>query len=93
MAIKNKMKKEFQSYVFDTSVLNDISNKFENQGYSLKHNSKSEIVVNDCKKNDGYNIIESVLNIPKKKIKYAFNLVCLKDRLFIRKKYCGKIYV
>lgn len=76
---------------YDKAVMNQISDYLKEKGYSYHKNKKStEIIIEDCTKETGYNIIETAINDTRDRIKHGFQMVANKNNLYIRRKYKKK---
>lgn len=76
--------------IYPDSIMTKLADHLTEKGYTHVSNCPSEIVIQGCTKENGYQLMMDATGESRAHIKHGFQMVANKNNLYIRKKYKEK---
>lgn len=73
--------------VFADTIMDSITSHLDTKGYTHSSSCPSEIIIEGCTKESGYQLVMDATGEPRDHIRHGFQMVANKNNLYIRKKY------
>lgn len=87
MATKVSLESVLKDSIYPDSIMDTVSSHLSEKGYQHISNCPSEIIIQGCTKETGFQLVMDATGETRSHIKHGFQMVANKNNLYIRKKY------